>query len=264
MSNPVLKEIDGAVAYITINRPEARNAFNEEACALFEEHLRSVENDSAVRCVVIRGAGAHFMAGGDLGEFANMLAKPGLDVGQVIERRVIRDGNQFPVILERMPKPVITSIRGGAAGGGAGLALAGDFILASETAFFVFAHVVIGLSPDNATLWYLTRLVGPLKAKKLLMLGSRVGAKEAHQLGMLTELYPDAELDKATADLAQRLAKGPRTAYGSIKALVNEAQRRSLGEELVLEARATGASAGSADFREGVAAFLEKRPANFA
>jgi 2-(1,2-epoxy-1,2-dihydrophenyl)acetyl-CoA isomerase len=98
----------------------------------------------------------------------------------------------------------------------------------------------------------------------MLMLGARVDAQEAHRRGMLTEIYPDAELDKATAELAHRLAKGPRTAYGSIKALVNEAQRRNLAEELALEARATGASAGSPDFREGVTAFLEKRPANFA
>ena len=259
MADSVLKEIDGPIARVILNRPEARNAMDPECCARLVEHLRAVEADPAIRCVILTGAGAHFMAGADLNEFKETLADPSIDLRSEFERRVVIGGNQFPTILERMKKPVISMIRGGAAGGGFGMALASDFVVCSETAFFAAAHIMVGLCPDNGTAWYLTRLIGERAAKKILMLGQRIDAAEALRIGMIDQVVPDAELEAATQKLAEQLIAMPPKSLAHIKTLVNGAARRSLTESLQLEAECIGDCAADPNFREGVAAFLERR-----
>jgi 2-(1,2-epoxy-1,2-dihydrophenyl)acetyl-CoA isomerase len=264
MTVGVIKELDGPIAHLVLNRPELRNAMNTPSLDVFVRHLREIEQDPAIRCIILRGVGKHFMAGADMKAFKTDIDQSNGDLRSLFEERVLRDGNRFPQLMERMPQPIIASVRGGVIGGGLAMALAADMIIASDTAFFSATQINFGLLPDGGVTWNLTRLVGPRHAKKLMLLGEPMSAMEAERIGLVSQVVPDADLESATLELASKIAAKPRTSLNSIKQLVNEAPLTTMGEALQHEARRVGDCVSHQDFIEGLSAFLEKRKPNFA
>lgn len=259
----ILFELDGPIARIKLNRPQARNALNPETCAELLEIARSVETNEKVRCLIWGAFGDHFAGGADVTNFAEYIARSDVNLRSIFESNVVRDANQLCQCIERMPFPVIGSLRGAVAGGPLGQVLGSDFIVASETAYFFPAHIAVGFSPDGGLSYHLNRLVGSRLAKKILMLGERINAKEAERIGLVDQVVHDNELDAATEALAQRLIAQPRVAIRNIKRLINAAQTNNLTEQLQLEAETLSECAETADFREGVRAFQEKRKPRF-
>jgi 2-(1,2-epoxy-1,2-dihydrophenyl)acetyl-CoA isomerase len=259
----VMKELAGPIAHLVLNRPEQRNAMDTQSLEILLRHLREIEHDPAIRCVILRGAGKHFMAGADMKAFKESIDHSKVALRGLFEDHVLRDGNRFPQLMERMPQPIIASVRGGVIGGGLAMALSADMIIASDTAFFSASQVNLGLVPDGGVTWNLTRLVGPRHAKKLMFLGEPMSAEEAERIGLINQVVPDADLESATLELANKLAAKPRTSLSSIKQLVNDAARMTIAEALQREAKLVGDCVSHKDFNEGLAAFLEKRKPDF-
>lgn len=254
----LLTEIDGPIARITFNRPHVRNALTTGMVTGMREFLRRIEHDPAVRCVVMTGAGEHFMAGGDVQGFAGAIDASAEERRADFEQRASSAMPLFAV-MERLPKPIVAKVRGAVAGASVGWVAAADFVLVSETALFVVAHILLGTSPDGAVTWHLPRAIGLRKAKEMAMLGDRLSAAEAVEFGLANRLVADADLDAETEKLAQRLAAAPSYAVGRTKLLLNQASANPLMRQMELEAESFGACAATDDFAEGVRAFTGKR-----
>jgi 2-(1,2-epoxy-1,2-dihydrophenyl)acetyl-CoA isomerase len=251
----------GAVATIELNRPDAMNAWNRE----FGEELRTVVErtaaDADVRAVVITGAGRAFSAGADLKDTGFTLTAEGHpDVRQALTERY------HPIItgIREMPKPVIAAVNGPAAGIGCSLALACDLVIAAESAFFLLAFVNIGLVPDGGSSFLIPAKVGFARAAEMALLGERVPAPKALEWGLINKVVADDELRSEVDALADRLAQGPTRSYAGSKRQLNAWLYSRMHEQLELEASIQQEMAASGDFAEGVAAFIEKRPAKFA
>ena len=216
-----------------------------------------------MRCVVLRGAGDHFMAGGDIKGFHGRLAETTPVERSGHFRAKIHGLHPAIAAIRRMPKPVVASLRGAAAGFGLSLALATDLAIAAEDAYFTLAYCRIGTSPDGGSSFHLPRLVGLRKAMEIALLGDRFDAETAHSLGLVNWVVPSAELEAETAKLAGRLALGPGVALGETKALLNASLGNALEAQLALEAESFASCAATQDFAEGVTAFVEKRHAKF-
>lgn len=262
MTEAILLEVREGIATVTLNRPEVLNALDDDMIAALVEVMTRVEADEAVRCVVLRGAGDHFMAGGDIKGFHGRLAEPPAERGAHF-RAKIHKLHPAIVAMRRMPKPVIASLRGAAAGFGLSLALATDLAIAAEDAFFTLAYCLIGTSPDGGSSYHLPRIVGLRKAMEIALLGERFDAETAQRLGLVNWVVPADDLEAETAKLAARLAGGPGHALGQTKALLNASFDNPLEAQLALEAESFAACAATQDFAEGVTAFIEKRPAKF-
>ncbi len=262
MSGKVRIEMRDGVAHLTLNRPEALNALDPEMARALRVAAEAVGEDDAVRCVVLQGAGEHFMAGGDVGFFRRQIETAGSEAA-VIPREVFRDAHGAILALRRMPKPVIASVRGAAAGYGVSLVAACDLALAAEGSVFTLAYCHIGASPDGGATYFLPRTVGFKRTMELMLLGGRYDAHAALAMGLVNRVVPREDLERETAALAARLASGPSEAYARGKALVNASFRHTLEEQLDAEEEAFLACAATPDFAEGVRAFCEKRPARF-
>ena len=262
MSQTVVSEIKDGVATVTLNRPESLNALNDQMIDGLLEVLPEIERDPAARCLVIRGAGDHFMAGGDLKAFDVLLDKAPEERRQHFETMIHR---LHPAIesIRRMPKPVLVSVRGAAAGFGLSLVLAGDLAIASEDAYFTLAYCLIGTSPDGGGSFHLPRIVGLRKAMEIALLGERFDAKRARKLGILNWVVAPDQLEAETAELAGRLAQGPTQALGRTKALLGRSLESTLEDQLSREAESFAACAATEDFAEGIGAFVNKRKAAF-
>jgi 2-(1,2-epoxy-1,2-dihydrophenyl)acetyl-CoA isomerase len=244
----------GAVLTITLNRPDVLNAFNSEMHRGLAAALKDAR-DGGVRAVVITGAGRGFCVGQDLTEFREA---PG-DIGSRLR------GNYHPNIraIRALEKPVIAAVNGAAAGAGMSLACACDLRIAADSATFVPAFINIGLIPDSGGSYFVTRLLGPARAFEWLASGKRLTASEAHAWGLVSEVVETDALPARAAELAAQLADLPTKGVGMTKRLLDHAVTASLEEQLEREAQLQTAATQTEDFREGVAAFLEKRPPKF-
>jgi len=252
---------DGITTMI-FNRPEARNALSIEMRSMLSDALHDAENDSSVRCVVLKGQGEHFLAGGDVKGMAETLEQ---STEELRKHFVLRLHNLHPIMfaMRRMPKPVIASVQGAAAGAGASIALASDLVIASEDAFFTLAYCRIGTSPDGSATFQLPRTVGIKKAMEITLLGDRFTAQTAKEWGLINFVVPTAGLEEETDKLARRLANGPTYVYGKSKALLYRSMESQFESQLQAEAESFADCTSRADFREGVTAFVEKRKPNF-
>lgn len=255
----ILSTIADGVATVTLNRPEAMNAFGEGMRELLLDTLKGIATDKAVRCVVITGAGRAFSAGGDI---ANMVALQDANDAAPIAERIAVAGDVTGMI-RALPQPVIAAVNGAAAGGGMNLALACDIRLGSDKALFAQSFVKIGLVPDWGGFGFLTRLVGTAKAMELMMTGARVPAEEAHRLGLLNQVYPLASFAEEVAVFARALAAGPAEALATIKRGVYLGAEATPEAVVAFERQEQAKLFLSADSREGMRAFLEKRPPVF-
>jgi 2-(1,2-epoxy-1,2-dihydrophenyl)acetyl-CoA isomerase len=254
MADEVLTSRDGAVLTITFNRPEVYNAFNRDLHAALNAALGEA-GDPSVRCVVITGAGKGFCAGQDLKEFGAVSASISDALEQTYHPNVR--------LVRTLAKPVIAAVNGPAAGAGLSFACACDVRVAAESATFVPGFVGIGLVPDAGGTWFVHRLLGFARAFEWMSSNRRLTAAEALEWGIVSEVVPDDSFAARTAKLAAEWAERPTLAVGRTKQLFEHAATAALEDQLALEARLQQESVGTADFTEGVTAFLEKRAPRF-
>jgi len=252
ITDPLLVAREGAVLTLTLNRPEKLNSLDITLLTSLAEAMKEAREDESVRAVVITGSGRGFSAGADLTEGGR----------ESVRRRLSLRYTPIITAMREMEKPVIAAVNGVAAGAGMSLTLAADLRIAAESASFLLAFARIGLVPDAGSTFMLPRLVGLGKAAELAMLAEQIPAAEALRIGLVNRVVPDAELATATAELAERLAKGPFS-IGLIKRALNQSLSTDLHGQLRHEEDLQGLAFGSSDFAEGVQAFLQKRSAQF-
>ncbi|MSO65077.1 MAG: enoyl-CoA hydratase [Alphaproteobacteria bacterium] len=262
MTAPVTLDVKNATGWITLNRPQVLNALNEELAEALIDVSGRVERDPAIRCVVVQGAGDHFCAGGDITMFRALAGLSG-DERYRKERRLLQVIHIAILSLAQMPKPVIAKVQGAAAGIGLSLVLLSDLAVAADDAKFTLAYNQIGLSPDGSSSFFLPRIVGLKKAMEIAFLGERLDAPTAQSLGIVNRVVSRADLDRTVADLAGRLASGATQAFARTKQLMQRSAYSTFADQLSAEVEHFAESAATADFVEGVTAFLEKRPAKF-
>jgi len=255
----ILYQIENSVLTITLNRPDKLNAMTPALLRELKEAFEHANNDSSVRVVVLTGAGRGFCAGADLAAASELMMQGGFSY----EENLNSTYNPLILTMQSLQKPIIAAVNGVAAGAGMSLALACDIRIAAESASFLQAFVKIGLVPDSGSTWMLPRLIGMTKALELMLTGQRVSAAEALDLGIVNRVVADADLGSTVQQMAQMFAAAPTKAIGLIKQAVNFATTSTLEEAMKNEAALQDAAGKSADHMEGVASFLEKRPAVF-
>ena len=250
---------DGAAAKLELNRPERMNALNEQLRIDLLAAVEDIARDDGVRAVLLTGAGRAFSSGADLRENRAATADGHPDVYSILT------GHYHPIItgIREMPKPVIAAVNGAAAGIGLSLALACDLVLAAESAYFLLAFVNIGLVPDGGSSLLVPTRIGFARAAELALLGERLGAAKALEWGLINQVWPDAELAGQAEALCSKMAEGPTGSYAGTKRQLNHWLYQSMADQLEFEAQVQQERASSADFREGVAAFAEKRTPRF-
>jgi 2-(1,2-epoxy-1,2-dihydrophenyl)acetyl-CoA isomerase len=246
------------VAHVTLDRPDVMNAMDLQLMQELARVAISCDEDPSVRAVLLTGAGRAFSAGGDLASFAQQgdglpgfLKKATTELHGAISR------------LARMDAPLITAVNGAAAGAGLSLALAGDLVVAAESARFTLAYTAAGLTPDGGSTFLLPRLIGLRRAQELVLTNRRLSAAEALDWGLVTQVVPDDQLLRTAGELAARMAAGPTLAFGSAKRLLLRSTGDALEAQMEHEARGIADAARSDDGREGIAAFLAKRAPAF-
>lgn len=260
-SDPVLQSMSGDVLTLTLNRPEALNSLNRALMQQFRDALASAAADETVRALIITGAGRGFCAGADLIE---QPATPPVSRGQGISEGMTSHFNPLARDLATFPKPTVAAVNGVAAGGGVGLALACDIVIAAKSATFiqVFAPQ-LGLVPDMGCSWHLPRLVGAARARGLALLGDRLDAETAAAWGLIWQAVDDAALAPRASELAARLAAGPTLGLVRTREILAEAFDNDLAAQLDLERRTQFELGDTEDFAEGVRAFTQKRRPEF-
>jgi 2-(1,2-epoxy-1,2-dihydrophenyl)acetyl-CoA isomerase len=256
-SNLIEVKIENNVAWIALNRPEVFNSFNREMALQLQTTLDDCNTNSNVRALVLTGNGKAFCAGQDLKEVTDPELNPGF--------RKILEEHYNPIIqkIRTIEKPIIAAVNGVAAGAGANIALACDIVVASEQASFIQAFSKIGLVPDSAGTFFLPRLIGFQKASALMMLGDKVTAPEALNMGMIYKIFPIALFEEEVKTLAENLAQMPTKAIGLTKRLLNQSMHNNLEQQLKLESDLQIEASSSNDYNEGVTAFVEKRKPEF-
>jgi Enoyl-CoA hydratase/carnithine racemase len=252
----ILFAVEEGIGCITLNRPDKLNVFNLDMARQLQQKLDECAADATIRCVYITGAGKAFSAGQDLADVINPEG-PGV-------QNIIRE--QYNPIINRirnLPKPVVAAVNGVAAGAGANMALACDIVVAAESASFLQAFSKIGLIPDSGGTYTLPRLIGWQKAGALMMLGDKVSAADALQMGMLYKVFPDEHFATESKKIAHTLSRMPTKGLAYTKHLLNQSMQNSLEAQLQLEDEYQKKAAQTHDFREGIQAFMEKRAPQF-
>ncbi len=255
--------VSGGVATLTMNRPEARNALSMDMRSLLDEKLHQVEADDSVRCVVLTGAGEHFMAGGDIKSMHEYLESHDPSEVESYFLHRIHDLHTIMFAMRRMAKPIVAKVRGAAAGAGVSLAAACDLIIAEEEAFFTLAYCHIGTTPDGSSSFHLPRAIGLKRTLEMTLLGDRYTAQQMADMGLVNFVVPRDALETECDKLVSRLANGPTHVYGMGKKLMYRSLENEFEAQLQMEAECFADCAKRADYREGVSAFLEKRKADF-
>ena len=253
---PILFEIKNSIAFITFNRPEKYNAFNREMSLALQDRLDECETNISVRCVCISGAGKAFSSGQDLAEVMDENAPP-------LEKAVSEHYNPIINKIRNLSKPVLAVVNGVAAGAGANIALCCDLVIASENASFIQAFSKIGLIPDSGGTYFLPRLIGFQKASALMMLGDKISAAEAEKMGMIYKFFPVETFAAEAEKIAVILSQLPTRALAFTKEALNKSLQQDLVQQLQTEDALQQKAAATNDFKEGVAAFIEKRKAEF-
>jgi 2-(1,2-epoxy-1,2-dihydrophenyl)acetyl-CoA isomerase len=255
-SQPLLYSFADGVATLTFNRPAVFNSVNREVALALQDRLRQCQADAGVRAVVLTGTGRAFCAGQDLAEITGPDAP---EVADIVEKLY----NPIVLLIRELDKPVVAAVNGVAAGAGANLALACDVVVAKESASFIQAFSKIGLVPDSGGTYFLPRLVGLQRASALMLFGDKVSAADAVQMGMIYKSFADDAFDQEVAALSRRLADLPTKGLAYTKHLLNS----TFGNDVTQQLRAEGdyqlRASNTADYREGVAAFLAKRQPSF-
>ena len=255
--SPVLVSLQAGVLRITLNRPEKLNAFNPALHKGLADAMTRAESEAAVRCLLITGAGRGFCAGQDLGE--RDMKAAAIDLGSGLETWY----NPLVKRMRALPKPIVCAVNGVAAGAGANFALACDLVLAARSASFIQAFVKIGLVPDCGGSYFLPRLAGTQRAMALAMTGDRLSAEDAERWGLIWKCVDDAQLGAEAEKLTRQLASGPTKSLGLIKKAIYSSANNDLAAQLDLERDLQREIGKGDDYREGVAAFLEKRKPEF-
>jgi 2-(1,2-epoxy-1,2-dihydrophenyl)acetyl-CoA isomerase len=244
------------VCFVKLMRPKVYNSFNQEMALYLQSILKDCETNPEVRAILLTGEGKAFCAGQDLQEITDPEG-PKLDA-------IVRDHyNPIVRLLRRIEKPIVCAVNGVAAGAGANIALACDITLAAKSAIFIQAFSKIGLIPDSGGTYFLPRMIGLQKATALMMLAEKVSAKDAEELGMIYKVYPDETLQEESLKIATKLAQLPTIGLGLTKRALNQSQSNNLTEQLALEEELQTRAGKTYDYKEGVAAFLEKRTPKF-
>jgi 2-(1,2-epoxy-1,2-dihydrophenyl)acetyl-CoA isomerase len=256
---PILVSPDSGVLSITLNRPEKLNAFNPEMHKALRQALEQARDDAAVRALLITGAGRGFCAGQDLSERTVHADSAPIDLS------VSLGSNYNPLVrrLRELPKPIVCAVNGVAAGAGANIALACDLVLAARSASFVQSFSRLGLVPDSGGTFFLPRLIGSARAMGLALLGEKLSAEDAERWGLIWKAVDDGQLLSEATAIARTLAAGPTKAYGLIKKALYASGGNSLDAQLDLERDLQREAGFSHDYREGVAAFVQKRKPDY-
>lgn len=252
MTETITLAVEAGIMRLVLNRPDKMNALNSRMRAEITAALTNLPE--GVRCVVLTGAGRGFCSGQDLG-----------DAGAALNIEATLRDEYEPMLgaIRACRAPVIAAVNGVAAGAGANLALACDLVIATESASFIQAFTRIGLIPDAGGTWFIPRQIGHARAIGMMLLAEPVPARQAANWGLIWQAVPDAEFEATVAARAAQLAAGPTGCYRAIREALSATNQNDLAAQLALEARLQGEAGSRADFREGVAAFLEKRPARF-
>lgn len=246
------------VATLTFNRPEALNAINVPLAEAFLAASRELKDRSGVRCIVLTGAGRAFMAGGDVSSMSGTPEQAGNAISAILDAV-----NPAILLLRSMDAPVIAAVKGVAAGAGLSLALMADLVVAHEETKFLVAYNGIGAVPDCGGSWFLAHKIGAGRAAELMLLGRTLSASEAKDWGMITEFAPDNEYESLLNRIINKVANGPTRAFREFRQLTDRANGNQLAAHLEAERAAFLEMTQTADFAEGVSAFLAKRPAQF-
>jgi 2-(1,2-epoxy-1,2-dihydrophenyl)acetyl-CoA isomerase len=251
----ILLDVADGVATLTMNRPETLNALNRQLVDDMTAALDQVEADDDIRCLLITGAGRGFCSGADLADPSGS----GGDLGEMLDEFY----NPFGQRLRDLKVPIVAAVNGPCAGAGMSIAMAADIIIAGKSASFLQAFANIGLVPDVGATYYLPRMIGGSRAAGMMLLGEKLPAEKAYEWGLVWEVVEDNRLMEAAEKIATKLGKGPTVGLNQIRGLLDASEGNSFGGQLDLEARAQSTAGATNDFREGVKAFLQKRPAEF-
>jgi len=259
MSNPpITLRIESGIAWLTLSRPDKRNAIGPELARMLNALADRCADDPEVRCVVLTGSGRFFCVGGDIDLFAQ--------AGDDAEAMILALAHSLHAGLLRlatMDKPLLVAVNGPAAGAGLSLAICGDIVIAAQSSHFTAAYSAVGLTPDGGATWWLPRLIGMRRAQDMILTNRRVSPEEALVIGLVTRVVPDGDLEATVREVAASFAAGPVRALGKCKALLLSSADDTLAAHLDAEALSIAAACSAPEGREGVEAFVGKRPPEF-
>ncbi|MDB2589194.1 enoyl-CoA hydratase-related protein [Bacteroidia bacterium] len=252
----VLYEKIGSTAHVTLNRPDVFNAFNDAQSYELQSVFKDIKRDKEIRVVVLTGAGKAFCSGQDLKAIAN-------SKNRSLSDSLYKRYNPIIKAMREVPKPIICKLNGVAAGAGASLALACDFIVAHEKASLIEVFVNVGLVPDSGSSYFLPKAISPARAFEMATMAPKIKAQQALEWGLINRVCNDENFDSTISEIAEYYSTAPTKSIGMIKKMLNKAQHSDLDTMLQYEAFCQEIAGKSADYKEGVAAFNEKRKANF-
>lgn len=253
----LLFEVIDSVAKISLNRPEKYNSFNREMALTLQERLKECKKDEEIRAIYLTGIGKAFCAGQDLQEILD--PEVDLDLEEILDQHY----NPIITLIREIEKPVVCGVNGVAAGAGANIAVACDITVASESSVFIQAFSKIGLIPDSGGTFFLPRIIGFQKAAALMMLGDKLPAAEAENMGLIYKTIPDENFQEEAFAIAQKLSKMPTKGLGLTKRALNHSIHNDLTTQLGIETALQTAASLTSDYQEGVNAFIEKRKPEF-